>query len=295
MSLPPPSENQAYCDASALVGGHVQIPLRWVLDNARDDEVNNLPGLSFLLRHTTNGDTFIVDLGIRRDWDTALPTPLIDRIKHMGFVVDVPQDVPTSLRKGGVDPHAAIRHVLLTHVHFDHFGDTAPFTHATFLVGSEAQQLVTPGWPADPHSAFPGDLLPPGRTKYLSREGLKPIGPFPHALDFYGDGSLYIVDAPGHLPGHINVLVRTSPDGGWLYLAGDSAHDHRLIDGEAQIAVTDMFGCAHQDKEVAAEHIARIRALKANSRVRVLIAHDAPWYWPNRGGPAFLPGKLESL
>ena len=49
------------------------------------------------------------------------------------------------------------------------------------------------------------------------------------------------------------------------------------------------------DKEAAALHIARIRELKRNQRVRVLIAHDAPWYWPNRGGPAFLPGKLESL
>lgn len=294
MSLPPPTENQAYCDVSALEGGHVQIPLRWVLDNAKDGDVNNLPGLSFLLRHNSNGDTLLVDLGIRKDWETKLPTPILQRVQQMGFIVDVPQDAPTSLRKGGIDP-AAIKHVLITHIHFDHFGDTAPFTNATFLVGSEAQQLVTPGWPADPDAPFPGDLLPSERTRFLTKEGWQPIGPFPHALDFYGDGSLYIVDAPGHLPGHINVLVRTSPDGGWLYLAGDSAHDHRLIDGEAQIAKTDAFGCAHIDREAAAQHIARIRALKATPRVRVLIAHDAPWYWPNRGGPAFLPGKLESL
>ena len=294
MSLPPPSQNQAYCDISALEGGHVRVPLQWVLDTAKDGEKMNAPGLSFLLRHSSNNDTMLVDIGVRKDWEN-LPKALVERLTKIGFVVDVPQDVPTSLRNGGIDP-ASIKNVLITHIHFDHYGDTTSFTVAKFLVGSEGADIAT-------SANVPANLLPQGRTAFLSPHTSEPsfghwspIGPFAHALDFYKDGSLYIIDAPGHLPGHINVLARTSADGGWVYLAGDTAHDHRLINGEAKVAYTEAFGCAHHDKAGAEKHIERVRELKEkNDRVRVILAHDEPWYQRNKGGSAFLPGKLESL
>lgn len=48
------------------------------------------------------------------------------------------------------------------------------------------------------------------------------IGPFP-ATDFYGDGSLYLLDTPGHWPGHICALARTTPDT-FVFLGGDICH-----------------------------------------------------------------------
>ncbi|KAF8225896.1 hypothetical protein L208DRAFT_1407921 [Tricholoma matsutake] len=115
----------------------------------------------------------------------------------------------------------------------------------------------------------------------------QPLGPFPRALDFYGDGSLYIVDAAGYLEGHINVLARTSADGAWIYLAGDSAHHWDLIMGKGNIPHHAIYGYA--------QHIRRIRALRELPRVRVLLAHDGPWYESIKGGPAFWPGKIVSL
>ena len=41
-------------------------------------------------------------------------------------------------------------------------------------------------------------------------------------------------------------------------------------------------------------HIARIRELAKNEKVRVVFAHDANWYEENKGGSAFWPGKIES-
>jgi len=127
----------------------------------------------------------------------------------------------------------------------------------------------------------------------------KPLGPFPNALDFFGDGSLYIVDAPGHLPGHVNILARTSADGGWVYLAGDSAHHWRLITGEAKVAVSyDQSGnmiCAHADKEVADITIGRIQVLYKMPRVKIMLAHALQWWQENKGGSSFFPGHIESL
>ena len=48
------------------------------------------------------------------------------------------------------------------------------------------------------------------------------IGPF-GAHDFYGDGSLYLLDTPGHWPGHLAALARTTPDT-FLFLGGDMCH-----------------------------------------------------------------------
>ena len=113
----------------------------------------------------------------------------------------------------------------------------------------------------------------------------------------FRDGSVYVVDAgPGHLPGHLNLLVRTSPDGGWIYLAGDSAHEWSLIHGTGKIGHHPIFGCAHVDVKATEAHLERIRTLmKENPRVRVLLAHDVPWYAENKDGKAFWPGKIESL
>ncbi|KAH9944676.1 Metallo-hydrolase/oxidoreductase [Amylocystis lapponica] len=295
--LPPPVEDQAYCDISALEGGKVKVPLAMILDTASGDDMGDFPSLAFLLRHSSKPDTFIFDLGIPCKWQ-ELPPAMVAGI-HRAFAVDVSPstDVIASLRKGGLDP-ADVTHVCLSHVHWDHAGDPSAFTSATFCVGAGARALLADGFPPNSASVFQSALLPPARTRFLVPDtdaGWAPLGSFPRALDFYGDGSLYLVDTPGHLPGHLAVLARTSCDGAWVFLAGDAAHDWRLLRGEAQIAQHGAWGCIHRDAATAAETIAYIAALAKVPRVRVLLAHDVPWYAANEGGGAFWPGKIKSL
>lgn len=293
-NLPVHAPGQTYCEVSALEAGHVRVPLDYLINTAKAGETRELPSLSFLLRHSQNGDIFVFDLGIPKDLQTLSPK-YHERIAQMGFIMRIPEDAADSLAKGGLDA-TDVKHLCYSHIHFDHIGDSRPYTNATFLVGAAAQPLATHGWPADPNSLFAQNLLPEGRTRFLDPADWPPLGPFPHALDFYEDGSLFIIDAPGHMPGHINVLARTSSDGGWIYLAGDSGHDRRLLTGEAHIPVHQVYGCAHGDKEVAAAHLARIRELmETYPRVRVLLAHDVPWYEVNKGGPGFWPGVIDSL
>lgn len=116
-------------------------------------------------------------------------------------------------------------------------------------------------------------------------------------MDYFGDGSFYVIDSPGHLGGHINVLARTSADGSWIFLGGDTCHDVRILTGEKQMfyeadATGKVISCAHVDKDKAQEHIDRVGALMKIEKVHVLVAHDWEWYEKNKGGPAFLPGKI---
>ena len=290
-----PGVNQAFCNVSALEAGLIELADDMFINNATPGKVTTAPSLSFLLNHSTHHQKFVFDLGIRKDLENY--PPLVRAWIKSTYPVHVEQDALESLQKGGTSPDD-IAYVCLSHSHWDHTGNTHPFTKATFLVGSECQHFFNPGYPQDPNGRFASDLLPEGRTRFLDASDWEPIGPFPRALDFYGDGSLYVIDAPGHLAGHINVLARTSSDGAWIYLAGDSAHHQNLLTGESDIAMGHpghIHQCAHEDKEAAEEHLGRIKVLRALPRVRVLLAHDVAWYASNKGGAAFWPGKIQSL
>jgi len=166
------------------------------------------------------------------------------------------------------------------------------------------------------HSHFETDLLPTERTIELPLPGQqssqntkielpgiatpqwKPIADFPHAIDVFEDGSLFIVNAPGHLQGHINLLARTGLEN-WVYLAGDACHDRRLLRGELSIAEWEKYEkmcCIYVDKAKTEETLERIRGLEGGGRddqkVEVILAHDREWIDERRDEERFWPGKL---
>jgi hypothetical protein len=47
---------------------------------------------------------------------------------------------------------------------------------------------------------------------------------FDRALGFFGDGTLYLVDAPGHFEGHITALARVAP-GTFVFLGADTCNN----------------------------------------------------------------------
>ncbi|KAG8220915.1 beta-lactamase-like protein [Butyriboletus roseoflavus] len=283
-------------DVSALEAGSLKVPLKNIVAGASPRAFMRSPSLAFSLRHSKTGYQVVFDLGIRRDID-SLPPGVRNRISHFDFQPQVPQSVSESLRKGGVTSED-VDAVVVSHLHWDHLGDPDPFTRALFVVGEGCKVVLAKGYPYCPGCLY--SLRPPSRLNEhasLRRQDMNTsIGPFPKAYDYFGDGSMYIVDAPGHLQGHVNVLARTSPNGSWILLGGDSAGDFRLITGEKEMGhfvdTSGVHRCIHVDKELAMENIRRIRSLLTIPKVQVLIAHDAPWYEANRGGPAFLPGVI---
>lgn len=52
----------------------------------------------------------------------------------------------------------------------------------------------------------------------------KRFDPFDKVMDFFGDGSFLIVDAPGHMPGNLCALVRLDGSREWILLGGDCCH-----------------------------------------------------------------------
>lgn len=150
------------------------------------------------------------------------------------------------------------------------------------------------------HSFFEADLLPEERTvqlpspyevdEHLADQPNKPTlpdlqqpwisyGNLPRVIDWFHDGSILIVDAPGHLPGHINLLIKTGPLTR-VYLGGDACHDRRIIRKQKEIGEWyDADGhlcCIHADRKLAEQTIERIQELERNG-VEVIFAHDVEW------------------
>lgn len=306
----------ATASVHALDAGSLTIPERFFITPADQEAKRTVPSLSFLIQHKalTGATTRVVfDLGLRRDL-TLYPTALQNHCKNREPITGKP-DVVESLARGNLKP-SDIEIVILSHVHYDHVGYPKDFPNSRFIVGPGALGLLSGDTQLNigSHSHFEPDLLDLDSTTELSPSDSsykdpyyewKSIGPFPNAIDLFNDRTVWIVNAPGHLPGHVNLLVRiatASPNSKakYVYLAGDACHDIRLFTGERDIATwKDEKGtscCIHADIEATKKTLARMREAQKEGieggEVEVIFAHNYEWEKEAKEQGRFFPGKL---
>ncbi|QIW95226.1 hypothetical protein AMS68_000744 [Peltaster fructicola] len=181
------------------------------------------PAFSFLIEHPSR-KPIVFDLGVRYDWQKL---PMFPKWRKAGWGILVERDVANILKDNGVDVDGgAIDAIIWSHHHWDHTGDPSLFPGSTELVvgpGFKAAHL--PAYPKNPDSTlletdFEGRNV---REVNIEKEGhgLK-IGRF-HAYDYFGDGSFYLLDTPGHSIGHMCGLARTTADS-FVFMGGDASH-----------------------------------------------------------------------
>ncbi|KAF2475338.1 uncharacterized protein BDR25DRAFT_322593 [Lindgomyces ingoldianus] len=288
----------------ALSCGHLTLPEYQFVHPVSHTARKTVPSLAFLIQHRNidNGKVtnIVFDLGLRRDIKRyAEPIQ-----KHVATrqPMSTDPDVVKSLAKGGLTPED-IEYVIFSHVHWDHVGEPRDFPTSTFIIGHGAMALLngTSSSLRGGHSFFEHDLLPESRTIELSdpianipqtssifeqragslnlKQVWQPHDYLPQTLDLFNDGSVIIVNAPGHLAGHINILARIS-DSRQVYLGGDTCHDRRILTGEKEIGEwNDAEGhicCIHADRKTAEGTISQIRDLE-KSGVEIIFAHDVEW------------------
>ncbi|KAJ3555476.1 hypothetical protein NM688_g2559 [Phlebia brevispora] len=273
-SLPSDSPDQTFVSVQAIVGGHFFLPYLEVFEDCRGHPANEgcrVPSLAFLITHPSHGRA-LFDLGLRKH-NQGYPPALESALEY--FQMECSEDVADVLQNGAVDP-ATIKRVFYSHLHFDHVGDLDRFPSAEVVLGEDAEGLLADAYPKNPDSDIQG--LPLGRpVTYVpftdnATQGkvLSPLGMFERGVDFYGDGSLYLVDAPGHMPGHLSAFARVAPDG-FLLLAGDTCHNRECYcPGERLVSSEN-----HQDTAKARETVKRlVRTNEEVPNVIVVIAHE---------------------
>ncbi|KAK4145215.1 beta-lactamase-like protein [Dichotomopilus funicola] len=202
-------------------------------------EAQHVPTYCFLISH---GDRHVVfDLGVRQDWENSAPK-LVSLVREAAMITRG-SDIATLLNEdaerhekgGGSGPELGIRPrdveaIVWSHNHFDHTGDPSTFPPTTPLVlGPGVRAASWPGYPTNPESMMLDSDIAGGRpiqeiSFQAGEKGHVRIGRF-DAFDYFGDGSFYLLDAPGHAVGHMCGLARTTADPPSFVLMGaDSCH-----------------------------------------------------------------------
>lgn len=208
-------------------------------------------------------------------------------------------------------PLASIDSIIWSHHHLEHIGDPSLFPPTTSLVvgpGFKSNPSVYPGFPINPdghlpQSSFEGrDVL---ELDFSRTTDLLKIGGL-RAIDWFNDGSLYFLEAPGHAPEHIMALARTSADK-FVLLTGDAAEHPGAIRPGPLRPLPDSISqseCAHPsaafrttpfyeptpyampDAAAGRTTLAALQAFDASPHVLVVLGHDPSFREPRAHFPA---------
>jgi len=189
-------------------------------------------------------------------WDTGLAKsdlgkPLVrNTTESEAFSISIVDQ----LAKVGVRPQQ-VSLIGISHYHFDHTGQAADFPQAKLLMGKADLALLRQ--PARAARAKPLAPWIGGGAPVEEVEGDK---------DVFGDGSVVMLDLPGHTPGHHGLLVKL--DGvGTVLLSGDVAHFRENLESNG----VPIFNADRADSLASLD---RFRTLGRNLHATVVIQHD---------------------
>ena len=151
-----------------------------------------------------------------------------------------------------------IKYVGISHYHGDHIGQVASFPKATLLIGKGDWDALT--------SAKPGPgVNPEPFANWIKGEGK--VEPLPLDKDVFGDGTVLMLNTPGHTPGHHSLMVKL-PQTGNVLLTGDLAHFRENYENNG----VPSFN-TNRAETVAS--IDRFKKIASNLKATVIIQHDA--------------------
>ena len=198
----------------------------------------------YLIRH---GDTYML-------WDTGLSARLVGNPATMAaMTASVRVSIAVQLARIAVRPEQ-VSIVGISHYHSDHTGQAAAFPQARLIMGAgdlAALRGTTPGLPRD-------DLRP-----WLQGGGT--VTEATGDLDVFGDGSVTLLNLPGHTPGHRGLLVRLGS--GAVLLSGDTWHFTEQV---ARHGVPPF----NTDRAQSLASMDRLERLARNLRARLIIQHE---------------------
>lgn len=184
---------------------------------------------------------------------------------------DVNETASHQLQRLGYHP-SNVRHIIMTHMHFDHAGGLPDFPHAkVHLYQPEYQHIAggRSGWAYNPaHWAHQPEWVPHALAgeRWYGFEAL-PLQDF--------NPEIWLIPLAGHTPGHAAVAIQT--DAGWIMHAGDAVPFNMAVDDVPERISRLLIG----------PHIPTIRAfMRQYPHVQVVAAHMALDFYEKIGSSA---------
>jgi len=205
----------------------------------------DLAASCYLIRH---GDTYML-------WDTGIPKAMLNHVPDpkQGLDAVLTVTIVDQLAKLGLKPDQ-IGIVGISHEHFDHTGQASDFPGAKLLIGKgDVDDMRGP-------NKDEGKAL----AHWLNDGGA--LEPVVGDKDVFGDGSVVMLDLPGHTPGHHGLLVKLQHKG-YVLLSGDVSHFTANYD-------TNGVPSFNSNRADTLASLDRFKKLAANLHATVIIQHE---------------------
>ena len=228
----------------ALDGGRIQATggdaAEMADDGAYEGRTLDMPVPCFLIRHP-DGDLM---------WDTGMSPTRTD----LGDWATPGTSLVDQLRVLALTP-ADIAFLSVSHGHWDHSGNAGLFAGSTWIVNADERAIMFD----DENRASPSmddyGALETAATHLITEDH-----------DVFGDGSVVIIQAPGHTPGHTVLLVRLA-EAGPILLSGDLWH---LAESRRHRRVPTF----NTDRAQTLASMDRLEALVTTTGARVIVQHE---------------------
>lgn len=260
----PPASPPAGMSLHALPTGFIHRSAAFAYRGGAFSDRRDFTMSAALIKHP-RGD-LLIDAGFSRDIDAHFARmPLYFRA-----VTAYEKAVPAVDQLDAVDhPRDRLRGILLTHAHWDHVSGVADFPGTPVFVTAEERRFIDDGGSLTAVAR----AIPGANYQTYAFTGPPYLG-FPASHDFYDDGSVVIVPAPGHTPGSVIIFVAL-PDGRRHAFIGDLAWQHEGVERREERPWLQRRLADHAPELVRAD-LLRIAAILARfPEFTVIPAHDA--------------------
>ncbi|MBK76161.1 MAG: N-acyl homoserine lactonase family protein [Henriciella sp.] len=159
-------------------------------------------------------------------WDLGLPGELVEDGEQTQdvFTVSLEKTIADQLLEMGLGMDD-IELVAISHSHFDHVGQASDIDPSTTWLVNETEYGFM--FPEAGSESEEGDGQAESQFPAFEALERQTIG---DNYDVFGDGSVIIMETPGHTPGHASLLVNL-PETGPVLLTGDLYHREESREG----------------------------------------------------------------
>ena len=210
-------------------------------DGAYDGVRVDMPVPCFLIRHP-DGDLM---------WESGLSATRTD----LGDGVAPGPSLEAQLGKLGVAP-GEIRFVSVSHGHWDHSGNAGLFARSTWIVNPDERAAMFDDEARATQAMDDYGALEVSDTVLIGDDH-----------DVFGDGSVQVIQSPGHTVGHTVLLLRLA-DAGPILLSGDLWH-------RTQSRAERRVPSFNVDRAQTLASMDKVEAIVRATGARVVIQHEA--------------------
>jgi N-acyl homoserine lactone hydrolase len=210
-------------------------------DGAYNGRLIDLPAPCFLIRHP-DGDLM---------WDSGISSTRTD----LEIEVEFGATLEAQLAELGLTP-GAIRFLAVSHGHWDHSGNAGLFASSTWIVNPDERGAMFDDEMQATQAMDDYGALEASDTILITDDH-----------DVFGDGSVQIIQSPGHTPGHTVLLLRLA-DAGPILLSGDLWH---LAESRRERRVPRF----NVDRAQTLASMKKVEAIVRANSAGVVIQHEA--------------------